>query len=191
MAHCSVKGIINVCSLSWPQDQQGKISDPRQFHLGDVQSIHGIPIQQVVKILGINFRGQPQQTTSTSSTSRNLYLKLDKHAQPKPTDPCRLKVMLRSPTLTLNEVCDEAIKLNLYARFAFLQEMGCDLIRYNRIRRPTKWMLQQQNEFDLWLPALHRATKDINFSLGVRTPWVFDSIYKHDHQRRFYPWSTS
>lgn len=89
--------------------------------------------------------------------------------------------------LSMNGICDEAIGLNLSAKFAFLQEMGCDLIRYNRERRPKTWMLQQQNEFDQWLPALHRATKDMNYSLGVRTPWTLDCIYKHDHQRRFYP----
>lgn len=89
--------------------------------------------------------------------------------------------------LAMNEICDEAINLNLYDKLAFIQEMGCDLIRYNRVRRPAKWMIQQQNEFDQWLPALHRSTKDINYNLGVRTPWVLDSIYKHDHRRRFYP----
>lgn len=89
--------------------------------------------------------------------------------------------------LKLNEIYDEAMELNLYAKFTFLQELGCDLVRYNRIRRPALWMVQQQAELDLWLPALHRATKDINFRMGVRTPWTLDSIYKHDHRRRFYP----
>lgn len=89
--------------------------------------------------------------------------------------------------LTLNEIYDEAMNLNLYAKFAFLQELGCDLIRYNRIRRPALWMVHQQAELDLWLPALHRATKDINYGMGVRTPWTLDSIYKHYHRRRFHP----
>lgn len=89
--------------------------------------------------------------------------------------------------LALNEIYDEAMGLNLFAKFAFMQELGCDLVRYNRIKRPTLWMIQQQTELDLWLPALHRATKDINFSMGVRTPWTLDSIYKHDHRRRFHP----
>lgn len=59
----------------------------------------------------------------------------------------RPREMICDLILAMNEIYDEAISLNLYARFAFLQEMGCNLIRYNRIQRP-----------------------DINYNLGVRTP---------------------
>lgn len=79
------------------------------------------------------------------------------------------------------------MSLGFYAKLTFLQELGCDLIRYNHIRQPSHWMVQQQMELDLWLPALHRATKDINYTMGVRTLWTLDSIYKHDQQGRFYP----
>lgn len=55
--------------------------------------------------------------------------------------------------LSLNGIHNEAMSLNLYAKFTFLQELGRDLVRYNRIRRPTLWMVQQQMELDSWLPA--------------------------------------
>lgn len=48
-------------------------------------------------------------------------------------------------------------------------------------------MCQQQSDLDDWLPLLHRTTKANNYKLGVRTPWVLDSIYTHTNGRRFYP----
>lgn len=89
--------------------------------------------------------------------------------------------------LLLNNICDEAVQLHFYARISFIQELGCDLIRYNRIAVPAVWMLQQQSDLEEWLPTLHNATKEVDYKLGVRTPWAIDAIYKHDASRKFYP----
>lgn len=58
----------------------------------------------------------------------------------------------------INKIGNEALAMNFYARVAFLQELGCDFIKYNRIAKPVLWMLQQQNDFDKFLPSLHKAT---------------------------------
>lgn len=87
----------------------------------------------------------------------------------------------------LNQLSEEAIELNLYGKIALLQELGCDFIKYKKIMKPLPWMIQQQNDFDKSLPSLHRATKAINYKLGVRTPWTLDSIYKRTHKKKFYP----
>lgn len=89
--------------------------------------------------------------------------------------------------LLVNNICEEAVKLCFYGKLAFFQEIGCDLLKYNRVTHPRKWMLDQQADLDEWLPLLHREVKDINYKLGVRTPWILDSIYRHTNGRRFYP----
>lgn len=89
--------------------------------------------------------------------------------------------------LLLNNICDEIIRLQLFAKISFIKELGCDLIRYNRIAVPALWMLQQQSDLDEWLPMLHTVTKEVNYKLGARTPWALDAIYKHDGTRKFYP----
>lgn len=48
----------------------------------------------------------------------------------------------------INSIGDEALRLNLYAKIAFLQEIGCDLLRYNQIAVPALWMLQQESDLD-------------------------------------------
>lgn len=89
--------------------------------------------------------------------------------------------------LKFNSISEEARRLDLYGKLSFFQEMGCDLLKYNRVVRPQLWMIQQQKDMDEWLPMLQKAIKELNYKLGVQTPWVLDCIYKHTNDRRFYP----
>lgn len=87
----------------------------------------------------------------------------------------------------ITNIGDEALQLDMYGKLSIIQEIGCDLIRYNRVIKPAIWMCHQQKDFDEWLPSLHRTIKANNYKLGVRTPWVLDCIYTHSSGRRFYP----
>lgn len=99
----------------------------------------------------------------------------------------RPKDQISSLVLTLNKIYKEAEEKNFHARVAFLQELGCDFIKYNKVTNPAPWMVQQQLDFDRSLPLLHKATRALNFKLGVRTPWTLDSIFKRTHKKKMYP----
>lgn len=88
---------------------------------------------------------------------------------------------------TLNIIVGEIIFLGLDGKVSFMPETGINLLAYNRVEWPARWMLQCQHDMSVNIPFLYTAYKNANFRLGCTTPWIMDSVYGRNKHGLMYP----
>lgn len=73
----------------------------------------------------------------------------------------------------IRDISQNHLLLNLHAKLCFIQEPGCDLILYNRIRHPVPPpILICQEVFEKNLRVLQKVIREVNNHSNSPTPWA-------------------
>lgn len=98
-----------------------------------------------------------------------------------------LNVLTNNLMQQLIDISVKVRELKLDGMVTILPEIGADLLVYNRTEIVLPWMNDCQQQLDHLLPSVHNATRRVNESMGTRSTWYLDSIYKRTKKGVLYP----